>query len=174
LAKGLSSLPAPLGNRLLIVESSGGLGTIACDLAEERGLVLPPLAALSQERLREKISGNMPFHNPLDLAAVEPDLYLLSAAALDMTQFDAVLLIFGDPVRDAARVVEEFRSRTDKPIVVAFSGGGEVEAAEVPKIVDLRVPVYPSVARAMKYLSIGKNKIRLKKRRSGETESRYL
>jgi acyl-CoA synthetase (NDP forming) len=136
---------------LLIVESSGGLGTLASDLADDAGLELPDLDAFSKEELRAFFPSHLALRNPLDTASLEPEIYLRVASTLAMDSFDAVLLIFGDPVRGAAEVVEGFRKHTRNPIVVAFSGGGQIEATERKKIFDLGVPVYPSVARAMKY-----------------------
>lgn len=70
-----------------------------------------------------------------------------------MDKYDALLLIFGDPVEEASKVVAAFQRNTDKPIIVAFSGGGKVEEEEKKRIYDLKVPVYPSVTRAMKYFT---------------------
>jgi len=39
--------------------------------------------------------------------------------------------------------VEAFKKKTDKPIVVVFSGGGEIQEKETRKIIDLNVPVFP-------------------------------
>ena len=151
LAKGCVYFPRFAGRRLLIVESSGGLGTLASDLADDAGLELPDLDAFSKEELRAFFPSHLALRNPLDTASLEPEIYLRVASTLAMDSFDAVLLIFGDPVRGAAEVVEGFRKHTRNPIVVAFSGGGQIEATERKKIFDLGVPVYPSVARAMKY-----------------------
>jgi acyl-CoA synthetase (NDP forming) len=151
LAKACAYFPGFRGRRLLIVESSGGLGTLASDFADDAGIELPDLDSGTKQNLAEFFPPHLALQNPLDLASVEPDIYLRVAAAADLDRYEAVLLIFGDPVQQAARVVEEFRKQTAKPIVVAFSGGGQVEAEERAKIIDFGVPVYPSIARAMKY-----------------------
>jgi len=94
--------------------------------------------------------------NPLDttsryMTKVTGEPFEEATLARIMDRYDALLLIFGDPVVGASKVVAAFKRNTDKPIVVAFSGGGKVEEEERNKIYDLKVPVYPSVTRAMKY-----------------------
>lgn len=53
ITKALNYLRCPIGKRLLVVESSGGLGTIASDIAENAGLELPDLDEKTKEKLRQ-------------------------------------------------------------------------------------------------------------------------
>jgi hypothetical protein len=44
------------------------------------------------------------------------------------------LLIFGDPVEDAARIATEFKTGTRTQVVVVYLGGGELELQDKCKI----------------------------------------
>jgi len=156
ITKALSHLKYPAGRRLLVVESSGGLGTIASDIAENAGLELPDLDEEAKEKLRQFLPPFLVPGNPLDttsryMVGLTGESFEEAMLARIMDRYDAFLLIFGDPVAGASKVVAAFKRNTDKPIVVAFSGGGKVEEEERKKIYDLKVPVYPSVTRAMRY-----------------------
>jgi acyl-CoA synthetase (NDP forming) len=151
LGKACAHFPRFSGRRLLIIESSGGLGTLASDLADDAGIELTDLDSTTKRKLAEFFPPHLGPQNPMDLASIDPDIYLRVAAVADFSHYDALLLILGDPVIEAARVVEGFRKRITQPIVVSFSGGGEIENKERPKIAALDVPVYPSVSRAMKF-----------------------
>lgn len=89
-----STAPLPRGPRLAIVTTSGGIGVLAADAAEARGLELPGISAPAQQALTSLIplAGGV---NPVDTsAAIIGDLSLYSRAAGLMLQdqpYDAVL-----------------------------------------------------------------------------------
>lgn len=59
--------PAPAGNRLGIVTSSGSLGVMATDTAVNRGLEVPPLSPATEEKMRGQAPSWMNVKNPLDV-----------------------------------------------------------------------------------------------------------
>ncbi len=67
LAKAFSLLRPPLGRRLMIVESSGGIGTLASDIAERAGLELPDLDEESKDKMRRILPPFLKPQNPVDL-----------------------------------------------------------------------------------------------------------
>jgi acetyltransferase len=151
LTKALSLIPPPRGRRLLIVESSGGIGTLASDVAGRAGLELPDLDEEGREKLRAILPPFLKPQNPIDLGTQWGRQFCRVAEARVLDGYDALLLIFADPVLDAAAAVRSFWENTDKPIVVSFSGGGKVQEEEAHKIRDLGIPVYPNVERALRF-----------------------
>ncbi len=155
LAKGFNYIKKPLeGKRILIIESSGGLGTIASDHIDQTGLELPELDDEIKKRLRDILPSHISPNNPLDMAVIHSEPFEKVASIGIMNRYDGLLLIFGDPVLNASKIVSDFKKNTDKPIVVVFSGGGEVEKMERKKIYDLKVPIYPTVTRAIRYFHV--------------------
>lgn len=138
---------------LFIVTSSGGLGIIACDMAEKIGFKLPPLEESVKEKLKEVLQPQAVLSNPLDLTMAPYEEFEAGAKiCLEEGSYDALLFIFGDPIKDAWKAVDHLKTITDKPIVVSYSGGGDVEIEERLKIHQLNVPVYPSPERAINSL----------------------
>lgn len=151
LAKALEYLGHVTGKRLLIVESSGGLGIIASDMAERTGLELPDLDEQTKEKLREFLAPHASLSNPLDTASIVAEPFEKIAELGIVDDYDVLLLIFGDPVENSSNAVRLFKERSGTPMIVAFSGGGTPEEVEKQKIINLGVPVFPCVERAMAY-----------------------
>lgn len=153
-AKILSLLDRPKGNRVMVVTSSGGSGILAADAAEEAGLSLPSLPGEIAGRLREVLPKQCVVANPLDLTG-DATARRYEDALTEAIQSDAAdcfLVIFGDPVEGAAETVGRIKALTDKPIAVAFLGGGAVEKEEVPKLHLLGIPAFPTPERAIRAL----------------------
>ena len=153
-AKGLAFLKKPAGQRVLIVTSSGGSGILAADVIEECGFELSPLPEDCREKLKEVLPDQCVISNPLDLTGdADAGRYL---AALDVLAgedcFDTALVIFGDPISGAAEVIGEIRGRMDKPVVVCYLGGGEVEEEETAKMHRAGIPVFPTPERAVRVI----------------------
>ncbi len=66
-ARAFTTQPPCRGNRLGVLTTSGSLGALATDIAESNGLVLPPLAKATVDKVREIAPGWMNVKNPLDL-----------------------------------------------------------------------------------------------------------
>jgi acyl-CoA synthetase (NDP forming) len=67
-------------------------------------------------------------------------------------EFHAYVTIFGDPIPGAAEIVKEAQDGTDKPIIVVYVGGGDVEESEKMKMHSMGIPVFPSPERGVKAL----------------------
>ncbi|MBL8386270.1 MAG: CoA-binding protein, partial [Burkholderiales bacterium] len=100
-----SVAPLPRGNRLAVITTSGGIGVLAADAAEARGLALPPVGAATQAA----IAGLIPLAggvNPVDTSAgIIGDLSLYSRAASAMLAdrpYDAVLCFLAHIGRNPA------------------------------------------------------------------------
>ncbi len=66
--KMLTMAPAPKGNRMVLATSSGTYAVMGADFAERNGLVLPPLADETRERLQPLLESFLAASNPLDIA----------------------------------------------------------------------------------------------------------
>ena len=143
-----------MGKRLLAIETSGGLGIIACDESERAGLEMPEVSDERKVQLRKDLPAHAVLRTWIDIVSMDPDSFIKVAQTGVADDYDMVLLIFGDPVVRAGEIVAAYKKRTDKPIFVAFSGGGEVEKHEWPLIQAQGVPVFPSVERAMAYFRL--------------------
>lgn len=154
-AKVLGMLPKPDGNRLMIITSSGGSGILAADTADDLGLRIEKPAADVIEKLRAVLPNQCVISNPLDLtgdATVQRYQDALDAI-LQTDQADAYLVIFGDPIEGATDMMEKMKSRTNKPVLSAFIGGGNVQKREVPLLNAAGVPVFPTPERAVRAFS---------------------
>ncbi|MFQ5881371.1 MAG: acetate--CoA ligase family protein [Candidatus Methylomirabilales bacterium] len=146
-SKAFSYLPRPKGRRLLIVTSSGGSGILATDMAEMTGLDVAPLPDEMAGRLRARLPKHCIVGNPLDLtgdATAETYRQVVEAAA---PHFDAVALIFGDPIPGASAVVSK-----DPPQLVIYLGGAEVERQERLLFHRKGIPVFPTPERGIRAL----------------------
>ena len=127
------------GNRLGILTISGGAGVLMTDEAADRGLVLPPLPAATQARLKaENPLGS--FTNPVDFTAqAVNDLNLVGhalRAILEDGEVDAVAGFFMTWVASPATgerlqavLAEAMRGYEDRIMALAASGPQEVLAA---------------------------------------------
>ncbi|MFC2105868.1 hypothetical protein ACFLS0_03870 [Candidatus Bipolaricaulota bacterium] len=123
----------------------------AADIAEDVGIELPELNEETKAQLTEILPPYLAPNTPLDLAAVDSEPYEAVASTEATETVDAVLLLFGDPVVNASRAAEVFLRKTNRPVLVMLSGGGEVEEREAQRCAGLGIPVFPSVERAMTY-----------------------
>ncbi len=92
MARAFSTLPAPRGNRLGIVTSSGSLGVMATDTAVRYGLAVPPLSEKTAERMRADSPTWMNVKNPLDVGPSGQFSAALSALMED-DEIDMVLAV---------------------------------------------------------------------------------
>jgi acetyl coenzyme A synthetase (ADP forming)-like protein len=147
----LGFLSKPRGNRLLIVTSSGGSGIIATDAAEGGGMNVIDLPAQLAAELKQALPPQCVVGNPLDLTGdATAERYRVAAdIALREQSIDSVLLIFGDPIPGACELVNRLKGKTDKQIIVAYLGGGQIEEQEKLKLHRSGIPVFPTPERAV-------------------------
>ncbi len=155
-SKALGFLKKPAGNRLLVITSSGGCGIIATDTAEEGGIDVIDLSDGLKKNLAAALPSQCVVANPLDLTGDTPaERYRESVEiALADGNIDAFLLIFGDPIPGAFEVVKHLKDRTDKPIVVSYLGGGDIEREEVKRLHRGGIPVFQTPERAVRAFDI--------------------
>ncbi|MBM4286263.1 MAG: acetate--CoA ligase family protein [Deltaproteobacteria bacterium] len=149
-AKALAYLPKPRGRRLMISTSSGGAAILAIDEAERHGLEVPAPSPAVRDRLREMLPAHCAVGNPVDLTGDAISAPALYRQVMDETarDFDYQVVIFGDPIPEAAAQV-----KTGAPELVIFLGGAEVEQEERQKLYAAGVPVFPTPERGIKALA---------------------
>ncbi len=165
------------GRRLMLSGGGGGLGTYAADLAEEAGLVVPPLEDESLARLREILSApGAVAANPLDIGAPLIHLPVFAAAmreaaantSTDILVFDIALnFAYGlggeEGLNAAMDILIDIRRETGKPVVVVLYtkalGSEDLVFEEIlrrlqKRLLDGSVLVFPSMPRAIRALSL--------------------
>jgi len=148
-SKALSFLPLPKGRGALIVTSSGGAGILASDLADKLGLELPLISESAEKRLRQVLPSHCVFSNPFDVTTTTSEAFqLVMEENLSDDNISAFMPIFADPLPRAAEAVKKIVEKTDKPVVVCYIGGAEVEEAEKAKMHSMGIPVFSSPERA--------------------------
>ena len=149
-SKALSFLPSPKGRGVLIVTSSGGAGILAADLVGKFGLELPRLSKKVESRLRQILPSHCIFGNPFDLTATTSEMFqFVMEENLHDDGIDAFLPIFADPLPRAADAVRNIVEKTDKPVVVCYVGGAEIEEQEKARMHSMGIPVFSSPERAV-------------------------
>lgn len=147
-AKALAYLQRPNGRKVLIVTSSGGSGILAADSAEEAGLDVAPLPRPLGEQLQSLLPSHAIIANPLDLTGDATASLYGQVAECASSSYDALALIFGDPIEGASEVVS-----SQRPDLVIFLGGAEVERQERALIHQKKIPVFPTPERGMRALA---------------------
>ncbi|MCX5839467.1 MAG: CoA-binding protein, partial [Deltaproteobacteria bacterium] len=147
-SKALAYLKKPSGRRLLNISSSGGAAILAIDEAEKYGFSAPAPSKKLHDRLRTFLPAHCGVNNPIDLtgdAISDPSLYSRVMEA-SRSEYDAMVLIFGDPIHGASDIV------SGKGELVIFCGGADVEREESRLMHKKGVPVYFTPERGMKAL----------------------
>ncbi len=154
--KALGFLNKPSGNRIQVITSSGGSGILATDIFEEMNADLVKIDSNLKAVLEEKLPSHCVVSNPLDLTGdTNAERYQVCMdEAVKYDYCDMFLLIFGDPIVGAAEVVADLKKKTNKPIIVCYLGGGDVEDVETKKMHQIGIPTFPTPTRAAKAISI--------------------
>ena len=66
---------------------------------------------------------------------------------------DIVLLIFGDPIPNAADFAKKMKNEVSQEIVACYIGGGNIQTKEVLNLHQVGIPVFPAPERAMRAIS---------------------
>lgn len=143
--------------RVAVLTSSGGSGIVAVDCAEEIGVDTPDLGGETIARLREVLPPHCVVRNPLDLTGdTSAERYEMAAMELCRSaDFDAFLLIFGDPIPRAGEATARLKTSLaaqglNADIVACYIGGGDMGIQETAGIHAAGVPVFPTPERAMR------------------------
>ncbi|WP_373501486.1 acetate--CoA ligase family protein [Desulfococcus sp.] len=151
-ARALATLPVLTGDRILVISTSGGIGTLAVDEAEVQGLTVPELPAAMVEELKGRglaRLGNI--GNPIDLAAIWAEELRDCALIADKYDVcDVMLLNFGDPVEQTTENVLEAVGQVRAGLAVTYLGGGREEQKARPALQQAGVAVFESPERAVR------------------------
>jgi acyl-CoA synthetase (NDP forming) len=104
LCAGFARYPLPRGRRVAILTTSGGAGVWMADACEREGLVVPPLDAATEKRMREFMPAYGSAANPIDLTA-QTSLNPLSHGKSKSTLFGAIEALDASAAIDAVVVV---------------------------------------------------------------------
>jgi len=151
----LSLCKIPKGNRCLIITSSGGSGILATDIAERNAVDILNLKKETKTALSEILPPQCIIGNPLDLTGdTNAERYYEVVKKLKSIDYiDIVLLIFGDPIPNAADFVKKMKEEVSQEIVACYLGGGDIQDKEVLNLHQAGIPVFPTPERAMRAIS---------------------
>jgi acetyltransferase len=147
-AKALAYLPRPGGRRILTITSSGGSGILATDWAEWCGLEIASLPDAVAVTLRGMLPAHCIVANPLDLTGDGTAALYRQVMEATAPHFNYQVIIFGDPILQAADVVTP-----GAPQLVIFLGGADVERQERVRMHHKKVPVFPTPERGIRALA---------------------
>ncbi|MCX8208125.1 MAG: CoA-binding protein [Sulfolobales archaeon] len=151
----------PRGRKVAVVTNGGGMGVLAADEVESKGMALAPLSAESIEKLKKTLPPAASPNNPIDiLGDAPPERYRAAMEiALSDSEVDLVLVItlMQSPAFDPLKFIElvrDVRSQSLKPIVLVAPGGGYT--IKYAKIIEreLRVPCFKSPEEAVRVLKL--------------------
>jgi len=160
----LSNQPLPRGNRVGIITNAGGPAILCADACEARGLDVPVLSEISQERLRAFLPAGASAANPVDMIASAPAEHYRRAIEIvaNDENVDSLIVIFTPPLvtraEDVAREIVDAAKNTDKtkPVLGVFLSAQA--APESLRSSDIRIPSYSypetaaiALARASRY-----------------------
>jgi acetate---CoA ligase (ADP-forming) len=152
LCKGLTMLPPPAGERVLIVTNSGGPGVMAADRAEEIGLDVAEPSPAARQALAQFLPPHCAFKNPIDLTVEATEETYRRTLLTLLDDYDAALALNIAPAyldsRPLAAGVCQAAEASDKPIAAAFLPAPIVRAA-VPILEARGVPNFATGERAV-------------------------
>lgn len=157
-AKTFAFQPIPRGNRTGIVTLSMGAGALASDFIFQNGLVLPELNRQTAQKVLDKSPDWAKVSNPVD---IEPIVELVGPvegyqtaveAVLADENIDQCLIIIGTLLtaqHDLSFLERVSKAHPEKPIVACVLGAKDVYEGLFRAVEGLKIPVFPSVRRAV-------------------------
>ncbi len=130
-ASALSSQPVPKGNKVVVVTNAGGPGILATDAMINSGMEMPSLTPSTVKELRNFISNEASFSNPMDMVAgAGPREFKLTLESIKKDKrFDIIVPIFVPPVMldelEVAQHIQAALAGTEKAIYACLMGAGE-------------------------------------------------
>ncbi len=146
------------GNGVGVLSFSGGLGSLAADLATGAGLTLPILAESTQEKLAGVLPDYAPKDNPVDLVSLmvsKPESQPLKTAGEAVAgdeNVDALLFFMGVYHHVGAQIAQEVKALFESspaPLAFAWLTGPRDQIQALRKA---SVPVFGDYARAIRGL----------------------
>ena len=158
----LANQPLPNGRRVGIITNAGGPAILCADACESRGLEVPLLTDISQQKLRSVLKREASVSNPVDMiasATAEQYREAIRTVAND-PNIDSLIVIFVPPlvtrVEDVAQVISEEVAALNRRKPVATVLMSPLKPPVV--LANARVPVYQfpetaaiTMARAARY-----------------------
>ncbi|MFW6056222.1 MAG: CoA-binding protein [Chloroflexota bacterium] len=164
-AKAVSPMPLPRGNRVSFLAPSGAMLVVLTDLCRQRwDLVVPDLLEKNRQRLQDIGPNWLRMRNPVDIwgpalvHGIEKSHRLALEAVLDDPNIDAVVVVLvvvddlGRP--DLDFLVDTARKYPEKPLYVTFSGIKERMDEAKAYLEPRGVPTYPFIEQPFEVLSI--------------------
>lgn len=155
-ARGLSMIQPPRGNRLMVVSTSGGGNTLVSDAADRQGLKIPDLPETFRERIKSVM--DLPdtafIKNPFDLVTLVGNEYakvMLTAAQADVA--DIYLMDFADAIPGSIEAIKSMAGNINASFAVAYFGGAELEKHGRPELQSLGIPIFQTPERAIQGIS---------------------
>jgi acetyl coenzyme A synthetase (ADP forming)-like protein len=134
-AMALATQALPRGNRVALLTNAGGPAALAADALDRQGLVMAPISAATQERLKAVTPPGTQLGNPIDMLG-GPRAEMYSAAGkilLEDPDVDMLMTMFVPqaitPVNDVAREMMLTGQNADKPVVACLVGGESLAEA---------------------------------------------
>jgi len=158
-AKALVSCPLPRGNQVAVLSGQAGPGMAACDVCEEKGLVLATFSEETQRRVEGALPPLAIRTNPVDMG---PAWYSSQAirevvsSVLGDENVHAIVLCIAyasanvGAVEGLADLLKSGGKK--KPIVCCLSSPGEIWDEEIRSLEEEGVPNYPTPERAARAL----------------------
>lgn len=151
----------PRGPNVGVLSVSGGSGVVFADRAVEEGLALPPFSDETMRKLRDIVPAFGSAANPADVTAGVFNNLKLITSTLDIVLEDpgidqlVVLLasVPGDPALKAAEAIISASKRSDKPVLLAWSGRKSRSEAAWKLLEDARIPFITTPARLAKAMA---------------------
>lgn len=154
----LSSYPDSSARKIGIITGSGGHGAMAVDACLAHGLEVPLLPEAEQNSLRDSLSPSIrsiaAIGNPIDLtgSAVEDDFAIATAALLDSSEVDCVLVLLLPYLpgisSDLSARISQIAQKADKPLI-AYVPHVERYRMLIEGFEFNKVPVSPSIEGAV-------------------------
>ena len=164
-AKALSAMPLPKGDRVSFLAPSGALLVVLTDLCRRKwGLQVPRLRPETRERLQEISPAYVRMRNPVDIwpSAIVHGIPYAYREGMEAVLKDpgidavvAVLMIRNDTrVEDLDFIVELARKYPEKPVYVAFGSGKEQMDAAREYLEPNGIPTFPLIEQPFEVLSV--------------------
>ena len=156
------------GDRLSVLGVSGGAGILISDLCAEHGVTIAPWEPEWRDRMAAVIPAYGSAVNPIDVtASMVSDTRMFVDAldlAVDHPGTDMVMVFVGNAEScedDFIATVQAAYRRTDKPIVVVWTGGND---RALRRLAALGVPAFDDPGRAVRAVSLLTEYTRMRQR----------
>jgi acetate---CoA ligase (ADP-forming) len=134
-AMALATQPLPRGNRVALLTNAGGPAALAADALDGQRLVMAPISAATQARLKAVTPPGTQLGNPIDMLG-GPRAEMYSAAGkilLEDPDVDMLITMFVPqaitPVDEVVREMVKTGQDADKPVVACLVGGESLTEA---------------------------------------------